>query len=268
MYIIILTSSFNSFIRHKQSFFDHLTLSLKEMRPCSRTSQMIPQTLLSMLPHQTILMGSWRRQCFKGQMPKQSMIVYITGHILQQFQHQQMMILWYFQFLSSLAMLVLDSGNNMFNTQSSLFKFRLSLKLKGGQHWYISVVPCGRWAVVKDESVYQRMETYIQLSSFGVSRDTQLRALKLMNVVLETRGKEIFEFGFVNLKKRWEKLSSTLHLSNRFSLQKIAPKYCTYFQKIRGPSPGNILSTPSYISEKNLLPLAEYYVYIIFRWIK
>ncbi|KAB2621032.1 tryptophan aminotransferase-related protein 4-like [Pyrus ussuriensis x Pyrus communis] len=93
------------------------------------------------------------------------------------------------------------------------------------------------WAVVKDESVYQRMETYIQLSSFGVSRDTQLRALKLMNVVLETRAKEIFEFGFDNLKKRWEKLSSTLRLSNRFSLQKIAPQYCTYFQKIRVPSP-------------------------------
>ncbi|CAL9020429.1 unnamed protein product [Prunus brigantina] len=96
------------------------------------------------------------------------------------------------------------------------------------------------WAVVKDESVYKRMSEYIELSSLGVSRDAQLRALKLLNVVLETGGKEIFEFGYNKLKNRWEKLSNTLALSNRFSLQKIAPQYCTYFNKTRGPSPGYV----------------------------
>ncbi|KAM1686362.1 hypothetical protein FF1_034194 [Malus domestica] len=93
------------------------------------------------------------------------------------------------------------------------------------------------WAVIKNESVYQRMAEYMSTSSMGVSRDAQLRALKLIDVVLETGGREIFEFGYNTMKDRWEKLTNTLSVSNRFSLQKIAPQYCTYFQKIRGPSP-------------------------------
>ncbi|KAI5312546.1 hypothetical protein L3X38_041719 [Prunus dulcis] len=93
------------------------------------------------------------------------------------------------------------------------------------------------WAVIKNESVYQKMTEYMSSSSMGVSRDAQLRALKLINVVLETRGKQIFEFGFHTMRNRWESLSKILSLSNRFSLQKLGPRYCTYFQKIRGPSP-------------------------------
>ncbi|XP_021806747.1 tryptophan aminotransferase-related protein 4-like isoform X2 [Prunus avium] len=93
------------------------------------------------------------------------------------------------------------------------------------------------WAVIKNESVYQKMTEYMSSSSMGVSRDAQLRALKLINVVLETRGKQIFEFGYHTMRNRWESLSKTLSLSNRFSLQKLGPRYCTYFQKIRGPSP-------------------------------
>ncbi|KAL6269365.1 hypothetical protein ACE6H2_026276 [Prunus campanulata] len=73
------------------------------------------------------------------------------------------------------------------------------------------------------------MSEYIELSSLGVSRDAQLRASKLLNVVLETGAKEIFEFGYNKLKNCREKLSNTLSLSNRFSLHKIAPQYCTYF---------------------------------------
>ncbi|VVA37002.1 PREDICTED: tryptophan [Prunus dulcis] len=136
--------------------------------------------------------------------PLQFMIGSITGHILQQFRIQLMMILCYFHFPNSLVMLVLDSGT---------------------------------WAVIKNESVYQKMTEYMSSSSMGVSRDAQLRALKLINVVLETRGKQIFEFGFHTMRNRWESLSKILSLSNRFSLQKLGPRYCTYFQKIRGPSP-------------------------------
>ncbi|CAL9020431.1 unnamed protein product [Prunus brigantina] len=93
------------------------------------------------------------------------------------------------------------------------------------------------WAVIKNESVYQKMTEYMSSSSMGVSRDAQLRALKLINVVLETRGKQIFEFGYHTMRNRWKSLSKILSLSSRFSLQKLGPRYCTYFQKIRGPSP-------------------------------
>ncbi|XP_052203334.1 tryptophan aminotransferase-related protein 4-like [Diospyros lotus] len=93
------------------------------------------------------------------------------------------------------------------------------------------------WAVIKDEAVYQRMLQYIETSELGVSRDTQLRALKLLKAVLEGDGREIFEFAYRKMSTRWEKLRRALSTSTRFSLQPTAPQYCTFFQEVRGPSP-------------------------------
>lgn len=95
------------------------------------------------------------------------------------------------------------------------------------------------WAIIKDKVIYQRMVTYIALNTMGVSRDTQLRALKLLKVVLATGGRGIFEFGHETMRKRWEKMNKLISASKRFSLQKVMPEYCNYFQKIRGASPGN-----------------------------
>ncbi|KAF7847195.1 hypothetical protein BT93_L3241 [Corymbia citriodora subsp. variegata] len=39
------------------------------------------------------------------------------------------------------------------------------------------------------------------------------------------------------MTKRWAKLRKTLSMSNRFSLQKVPPENCTYFQKVREPTP-------------------------------
>ncbi|KAK6246457.1 hypothetical protein QUC31_001223 [Theobroma cacao] len=93
------------------------------------------------------------------------------------------------------------------------------------------------WAVIKDESVFDRMTKHIGVNSIGVSRDSQLRALKLLKVVLEGEGREIFEFGHQTMKIRWENLVKGLSSSNRFSLQKIEPQYCTFFHKVRESSP-------------------------------
>lgn len=81
------------------------------------------------------------------------------------------------------------------------------------------------------------MAKYIRLSSMGVSRDTQLRALQLLKVVVGDGGHEIFHFGYETLKKRWETLNKIFSLSTRFSLQTIEPEYCNYFKKVRDFTP-------------------------------
>ncbi|PSS19523.1 Tryptophan aminotransferase-related protein [Actinidia chinensis var. chinensis] len=93
------------------------------------------------------------------------------------------------------------------------------------------------WALVKDEIVYERMATYVDVNSFSVSHDTQLVALKLLKTVLEGKGREIFDFAFGTMRNRWETLSEALSVSNRFSIQEIEPRYCTFFNQVRGPSP-------------------------------
>ncbi|KAJ8760504.1 hypothetical protein K2173_015171 [Erythroxylum novogranatense] len=94
------------------------------------------------------------------------------------------------------------------------------------------------WALVKDEAVYQRMLTYMSLSTYGVPRETQLRVLKLLKVVIEEgEGREIFEFGFQIMSKRWEDIHRIISMSKRFSLQDIGPQFCSFNQGVREASP-------------------------------
>ncbi|XP_072968207.1 alliin lyase [Typha angustifolia] len=95
------------------------------------------------------------------------------------------------------------------------------------------------WALIRDQKVYNKVREYMQMNTMGVSRDTQLRILKLMKVILAEKegGEDIFKFGFRTLTERWRKLNDVISSSNRFSLQKISPQYCTYFKRIRDPSP-------------------------------
>lgn len=95
------------------------------------------------------------------------------------------------------------------------------------------------WVVLKNEEVYRKVLWYMTLSIMGVSRDTQLRILKIIKAIIpEIRSKEdIFEFGHKAMREKWQRLNMLISTSKRFSLQTLAPQYCTYFQKIRDPSP-------------------------------
>ncbi|KAH7525073.1 hypothetical protein FEM48_Zijuj06G0186400 [Ziziphus jujuba var. spinosa] len=67
------------------------------------------------------------------------------------------------------------------------------------------------WAVIKNETIYQRMTMYVGKNTMGVPREAQSRALKLIN--------------------------------------KIGAQYCRFFHKVRKPSPGNFqdnLPSPAY----------------------
>ncbi|XP_011100608.1 tryptophan aminotransferase-related protein 4-like [Sesamum indicum] len=93
------------------------------------------------------------------------------------------------------------------------------------------------WAFVKDEDVYQKMQSYIEAAEIGISREAQLRALKLMKAILQADGREIFEYAYKKMSYRWRKLSDILVLSERFSIQEIPPLFCNFFERVRGPSP-------------------------------
>ncbi|KAK4765004.1 hypothetical protein SAY86_026094 [Trapa natans] len=90
------------------------------------------------------------------------------------------------------------------------------------------------------DTVYERMANHLLLNTIGVSGDSQLRSLKLLKVVLEDGGRGIFEFGYGKMKSRWQRLRSTVSLSNRFTLQKVPSQDCTFFQELMRES------TPAY----------------------
>ncbi|KAL3617757.1 hypothetical protein CASFOL_038078 [Castilleja foliolosa] len=93
------------------------------------------------------------------------------------------------------------------------------------------------WAFVKDENVYENMKTYISVAEMGLSREAQLRALKLMKAILTGNETDIFDYAYNKMSDRWQKLSQIISSSKRFSLQKISPLFCNFFEKVRGPSP-------------------------------
>ncbi|XP_017439181.1 tryptophan aminotransferase-related protein 4 isoform X2 [Vigna angularis] len=94
------------------------------------------------------------------------------------------------------------------------------------------------WAIIKDEAVYKKMLTYLDMDTMGVSREAQLRCLKLLNVVLEgDDGKEIFKFAYSTMRHRWIRLKEIIGKSKRFSLQKLSSQYCTFLKRDRDPSP-------------------------------
>ncbi|OWM87018.1 tryptophan aminotransferase-related protein 3-like [Punica granatum] len=93
------------------------------------------------------------------------------------------------------------------------------------------------WALVKDKEVYERMTEYLNENTVGISKDTQLRMLKILKVVLEDGSKEMFGFAHRIMKNRWERLRDVLAHSDRFSLQQTPAQYCTFTHGVREPTP-------------------------------
>ncbi|XP_051139770.1 tryptophan aminotransferase-related protein 4-like [Andrographis paniculata] len=94
------------------------------------------------------------------------------------------------------------------------------------------------WAIVKDKQVYENMLLYKSLADSGTSKDTQLRALKLIKVVLDDdKGQGMFNFGYKAMKRRWEKINNIFSQSKNFRLQKIPRAFCNYSRIVRDASP-------------------------------
>lgn len=95
---------------------------------------------------------------------------------------------------------------------------------------------------MRDVNLYRRMMEFIGLAKMGTSKDVQLRVLTLLKVVAQGDGKQLFNFAQQILRDRWEKLSHIFSITKRVSLQKVPTQYCTFLERAREPSPGDLLT--------------------------
>ncbi|GLT50527.1 hypothetical protein SLA2020_240100 [Shorea laevis] len=122
------------------------------------------------------------------------------------------------------------------------------------------------WALVKDEQVAKRMVKFIELSTIGVSRDSQLRAAQVLKVVsdsCESRegGDSFFEYSYHLMDKRWKKLQEAVQQSEMFSMPHFPPQFCTFHKRIFKPQPafawvkceGDIEDCEGFFKEKKIL---------------
>ncbi|TVU17333.1 hypothetical protein EJB05_33358, partial [Eragrostis curvula] len=94
------------------------------------------------------------------------------------------------------------------------------------------------WALVKDREVARKMVYFVDRSSIGVSKDSQLRAANILAVVSdayydELRGvPRLFDFARRRMAERWQALRAAVAASGAFSLQEVASGYCNFTNQI------------------------------------
>ncbi|KAM7471277.1 hypothetical protein LguiA_009460 [Lonicera macranthoides] len=101
------------------------------------------------------------------------------------------------------------------------------------------------WALVKDEGIAKKMTKYIELNTIGVSKDSQIRAAKILQAVSDNNGRvgnpregeTFFEYGYNLMAKRWKQLREAVNKSGLFSLPEFPPGMCTFSGRAFEPQP-------------------------------
>ncbi|GAB4860666.1 Tryptophan aminotransferase- protein 2, variant 2 [Ancistrocladus abbreviatus] len=92
------------------------------------------------------------------------------------------------------------------------------------------------WALIKDQEVAKRMTKFIELSSIGVSKDSQLRAAKILQAISDSSEqatsaeahKSFFEFSYHHMAERWKQLKEAVKQSGLFTLPEFSSAFCEY----------------------------------------
>lgn len=85
------------------------------------------------------------------------------------------------------------------------------------------------------------MTKFIELNTIGVSKDSQLRAAKILKVISDSSEEveSFFAFSYHLLSERWKLLREAVEQSGSFSLPEFHPEFCTFFNQFTEPQPGN-----------------------------
>ncbi|KAL0318527.1 UNVERIFIED_CONTAM: Tryptophan aminotransferase-related protein 2 [Sesamum angustifolium] len=92
------------------------------------------------------------------------------------------------------------------------------------------------WALVKDQEIAKKMTEFIVLSTIGVSKESQLRAAKILQVLSDShehRGgfKEVeafFDHSYNLMARRWRQLRDAVKRSKLFSLPEFPHSKCAF----------------------------------------
>ncbi|XP_059303990.1 tryptophan aminotransferase-related protein 1-like [Lycium ferocissimum] len=101
------------------------------------------------------------------------------------------------------------------------------------------------WALVKDEAIARKMVKFIEISSIGVSKDSQVRAAKILDVISDTYEdaettdeiKQFFDYGYQEMAKRWTQLREAANKGQSFSLPNLPVGKCNFSNRTFGTQP-------------------------------
>lgn len=104
-----------------------------------------------------------------------------------------------------------------------------------------------RWALVKDRDVARKMTKFIEVNTIGVSKDSQLRAAKIMGIVSDgyespsaPPGEErFFSYSRRLMAARWRRLQEAVGSTSSFSLPEFPSPVCRFSGEKSELHPGN-----------------------------
>lgn len=121
------------------------------------------------------------------------------------------------------------------------------------------------WALVKDEEIARRMTKHIELSSIGVSKDSQFRAAKILKAVSDScehaYDLNFFEVNYHLMSERWSRLRDAVKKSRMFSTPEFPRAFCKYSTRTFGTQPafawlkceGDIENCESFVRDHKIL---------------
>jgi L-tryptophan--pyruvate aminotransferase len=110
---------------------------------------------------------------------------------------------------------------------------------------FLMVFTC-RWALVKDPEVAKKMTKFIELNTIGVSKDSQLRAAKVLKTVSDSCEEEkskdgeesFFKYSYRMMEQRWKLLREAVDSGDLFSLPKFSSGFCNFLNQESETLPG------------------------------
>ncbi|KAJ3704733.1 hypothetical protein LUZ61_008438 [Rhynchospora tenuis] len=101
------------------------------------------------------------------------------------------------------------------------------------------------WALVKDTDVAREMVNYIILNTNGISRDSQVRAARILKVISDgyefpnsNGAGQFFHIGRHLLTDRWRRLRRAIEVLGKFSLPQFSTEFCEFFKEQSQTYPG------------------------------
>ena len=104
---------------------------------------------------------------------------------------------------------------------------------------------------MKDPEVARKMVYFVDRSTIGVSKESQLRATKILGVVSDAyetppagdgsgaTGPRLFDFARRRLEERWRTLRAAVAASGAFSLPEETAGHCNFSKRTVTACPGN-----------------------------
>ncbi|XP_076947580.1 tryptophan aminotransferase-related protein 2-like [Bidens hawaiensis] len=100
------------------------------------------------------------------------------------------------------------------------------------------------WALVKDREIARKMTTFIEINTIGVSKDSQIRAAKILQTISDscdhanqTHAETFFDYSYKLMAQRWKELREAVNKTELFSLPDFPSERCSFSGRTFGQLP-------------------------------